>query len=96
MAREIEVAQQARAPNDRAWTLSFIAVLIAIHIGRMGTDRTLLGLISPGVAVLGDMLIAIVVTLLVIDPLYLDGASRRGGSSDGPGGGTCRICARKG
>jgi len=71
MAVEIEAAQRARAPIDRGWTLSFIAVLFAIHIGRMGTDRTLLGLISPGVAVLGDMLIAIVVTLLVIDPLYL-------------------------
>jgi calcineurin-like phosphoesterase family protein len=71
MAGEIEAAQQARAPIDRGWTLSFVAVLFAIHIGRMGTDRTLLGLISPGVAVLGDMFIAILVTLLVIDPVYL-------------------------
>src|SRR5262245_14442666 len=71
MAAEIESAQRARAPIDRGWTLSFVAVLFAIHIGRMGTDRTLLGLISPGVAVVGDMFIAIVITLLVIDPVYL-------------------------
>ena len=71
LAAEIEAAQQARAPIDRGWTFSFIAVLFAIHIGRMGTDGTLLGLISPGVAVLGDMFIAVILTLLVIDPLYL-------------------------
>jgi len=71
LAADIEAAQQARASIDRGWTFSFIAVLFAIHIGRMGTDGTLLGLISPGVAVLGDMFIAVILTLLVIDPLYL-------------------------
>ena len=71
LAAEIEAAQQARAPIDRGWTFSFVATLFAIHIGRMGTDGTLLGLISPGVAVLGDMSIAVILTLLVIDPLYL-------------------------
>ena len=37
----------------------------------MSTDLTFLGLVSPAVAVLGDMLIAVLVTLLVINPLYL-------------------------
>ena len=71
MAAEIDAAQRARAPADRGWTIGFIATLFAIHIGRMGTDKTFLGIISPGVAVLGDMLIAIIVTMLVLDPLYM-------------------------
>ena len=50
---------------------SFIATLFAIHIGRMSTDLTLLGLLSPAVAVAGDMLIAVLITLLVINPIYL-------------------------
>jgi hypothetical protein len=53
MAEEIDTAQCARAPIDRGWTLSFIAVLLGIHIGRMGTGGTFLGLISPAAAVVG-------------------------------------------
>jgi 3',5'-cyclic AMP phosphodiesterase CpdA len=60
-----------RAPIDRGWTVAFIATLLAIHTGRMSTELTILGMISPAVAVLGDMLIAILITLLVINPLYL-------------------------
>ena len=70
-AAAIEAAEAVRAPVDRAWTLAFIATLFAIHIGRMETEWTLLGLLSPAVAVLGDMLIALVVALMVINPLYL-------------------------
>src|SRR5262249_42492295 len=71
MATEIEAAQRARAPIDRGWIGAFVATLFAIHIGRMGSDATLLGLVSPAVAVAGDMLIAVAVTLLLIDPAYL-------------------------
>jgi len=71
MAAEIEASEQVRAPIDRGWTLAFIATLFAIHIGRMRVDYTLLGLISPAVAVLGDMAVAILITFLVINPIYL-------------------------
>jgi uncharacterized membrane protein HdeD (DUF308 family) len=71
MAAEIEAAEQARAPIDRDWTLAFIATLFAIHAGRMQVDLTMLGLVSPAVAVAGDMLIAVLITLLVINPLHL-------------------------
>ena len=57
MAAELEAAER-RAPIDRGWTLSFIITLFAIHIGRMSADLTLLGLLSPAVAVAGDMLVA--------------------------------------
>ena len=59
------------APIDRAWTLAFIVTLFAIHIGRMSTDLTVLGLMSPAVAVAGDMLVAVLITLLVINPAHM-------------------------
>jgi uncharacterized membrane protein HdeD (DUF308 family) len=71
MAADIETQERVRAPIDRGWTLAFIATLFAIHIGRMRTDLTILGLVSPGVAVLGDMAIAVAITLLVVNPLLL-------------------------
>ncbi len=71
MAAEVEAAARARAAIDRGWTLAFIATLFAIHIGRMRVELTMLGLLSPGVAVLGDMVIAVLTTLVVINPMYL-------------------------
>jgi uncharacterized membrane protein HdeD (DUF308 family)/3',5'-cyclic AMP phosphodiesterase CpdA len=71
LAAEVETNEKTRGPIDNGWTLAFIATLFAIHIGRMSTDLTILGLVSPAVAVLGDMLIAVLVTLLVINPLHL-------------------------
>src|SRR5262249_8754770 len=71
IAAEVEEAERARAPIDRRGAGAVIAPPVAIHVGRMRTDATMLGLISPAVAVLGDMLIAIVVTLLVLNPLHL-------------------------
>jgi uncharacterized membrane protein HdeD (DUF308 family) len=71
MAAEVEEAERGRSRADLSWTLAFIITLFAIHVGRMNTDVTFLGLISPGVAVLGDMFIAVVIALLVINPLNM-------------------------
>jgi uncharacterized membrane protein HdeD (DUF308 family) len=71
MAADVTAAEAARAPSDRGWTIAFIATLFAIHVGRMTTDLTFLGLVSPGVAVLGDMLIALIFGLFVMNPAYL-------------------------
>ena len=71
MTAEVEAGEAARAPVDRGWIVAFVATLFAIHIGRMGTDGTLLGLLAPAVAVAGDMFVAALITLLVINPLYL-------------------------
>ena len=71
LAAEVEAAERGRAPADRGWTIAFILTLFAIHIGRMRTDLTMLGLLSPGIAVLGDMALAVLIALLVINPLYL-------------------------
>jgi len=71
MTTALEASEAARAPVDRGWILSFVATLFAIHIGRMGFDGTLLGLVAPAVAVAGDMLIAVVITLFILNPTYL-------------------------
>jgi uncharacterized membrane protein HdeD (DUF308 family) len=71
LGAQIEAEEQARAPVDRSWIIAFVATLFAIHIGRMGTDGTFLGLIAPAVAVLGDMFIAVLITLLIVTPLFL-------------------------
>lgn len=71
IAAEVDAAERARAPADFSWTLAFVATLFAIHLGRMSTDVTFLGLISPGVAVLGDMFVAVIIALLVINPLNM-------------------------
>ena len=71
MAAEIEAAERERAAIDRGWILAFIITLFAIHIGRMSTDWTLLGLLAPAVAVAGDMFVAVLITLLLINPAHL-------------------------
>ena len=71
MAADVEAAEVQRAPIDRVWTWWFIAVLFAIHIGRMSIDFSLLGLLGPAVALLGDMFVAVAITLFVFNPLYL-------------------------
>ena len=71
MAAEVEAAETARASIDRGWTLAFLVTLFAIHEGRMTTERTLLSMASPAIAVAGDMLIAVLISLLVVTPAYL-------------------------
>ena len=71
IAAEVEAAETARAPIDRGWTFAFILTLFAIHIGRMTTERTLLSMASPAIAVAGDMLIAVLISLLLITPAYV-------------------------
>ena len=66
------VAQEAaRAATDRRWIIAFIVTLTAIHIARMQVDRTLLGMVAPAVAVLGDMLLAVLFALVIVVPALL-------------------------
>src|SRR6185503_15125779 len=51
--------------------IAFLVSLFAIHIARIEGDGTLLGLASPAIAVLGDMSLAILFTLVVIVPVVL-------------------------
>ena len=69
LAEEIEQEESARASIDKYWIITFIIVLFFIHLGRMGLDRSFLGLLSPAVAVIGDMAIALIITYAIIVPL---------------------------
>jgi uncharacterized membrane protein HdeD (DUF308 family) len=68
MANRLEDEEVARGPFDREWIVGFTATLFALHAGRMGFDATLLGTISPAVAVLGDWLIALLIAAFVVAP----------------------------
>jgi len=67
----LQAAEELRAVPDREWIAAFIAVLFAIHVSRMGFDRSALGIFSPLVAVAGDIVVALALTYFVIVPLRL-------------------------
>jgi hypothetical protein len=60
-----------RRPYDRAWVLAFAATLFAIHVGRMQAEWTLIGLLGPVVAVVGDLASALVIGFGVVGPARL-------------------------
>ncbi len=62
LAEKIEKEESVRAPIDKNWIITFILVLFFIHLGRMGFDRSKLGILSPVLAVVGDMAIALIIT----------------------------------
>jgi uncharacterized membrane protein HdeD (DUF308 family)/3',5'-cyclic AMP phosphodiesterase CpdA len=74
LAHRLAAEESARAAIDRGWILGFLATLFAIHLARMGLDRTALGIVSPAFAVLGDLFLALLLAFVVVIPL---GASSR-------------------
>lgn len=69
IAEQIKKEEEASATYDRRWIIVFILLLFAIHLGRMGLDRSALGILSPLVATIGDMVIALIVTYAILAPL---------------------------
>jgi 3',5'-cyclic AMP phosphodiesterase CpdA len=67
----LQAAELERIPADRGWIVTLVAVLFTIHVSRMGFDRSALGIISPLVAVAGDIAVALALTYFVIVPLRL-------------------------
>ncbi len=59
--------------------MALVAVLFAIHVSRMGFDKSALGILSPLVAVLGDILVALALTFFLIVPgrLFIRRMTRR-------------------
>jgi uncharacterized membrane protein HdeD (DUF308 family)/3',5'-cyclic AMP phosphodiesterase CpdA len=68
LAERFEEEARMRGPVDRGWIAAFLVTLFAIHLGRMGLDRTPLGIVAPTVAVLGDVCAALAVAFLVAVP----------------------------
>lgn len=59
----------ARQRTDRYWRWMFVVTFFAIHIGRMDAEWNLVGLISPAVAVIGDLFYALVLAYVLAVPL---------------------------
>lgn len=58
-----------RTPIDTGWIILFILILFVIHLGRMGLDRSAIGVLSPLVAVIGDIFIALCFAYGVVAPV---------------------------
>jgi 3',5'-cyclic AMP phosphodiesterase CpdA len=71
LAERLVDEERQRRPIDRGWIAALLMILFAIHIGRMEAEWTLVGLLGPFVAVLGDMLVALLIAFGVIGPTRL-------------------------
>ena len=63
----------SRVAADRGWIAALLAVLFTIHVSRMGLDKSALAVLSPLVAVIGDVVVALGLAYFVIVPLRLLG-----------------------
>lgn len=66
--REAIADAASRAPTDFYWSVIFVAVFFAIHVGRLDAEWTWLGMLSPAVATLGDIAAALVVAVVIVWP----------------------------
>lgn len=71
MAKKILEEEFARENADRGWIVVYLGTLLAIHLGRMGLDRSALGVVSPGFALAGDIFVALLIAFLCVAPLTL-------------------------
>jgi uncharacterized membrane protein HdeD (DUF308 family) len=67
----LQAEEKARRRIDAAWCWTFVAVFFAIHLGRMRVEWNLVGMISPLVAVIGDVGTALLLAFAIILPLRL-------------------------
>ena len=67
----LQRTEEHRIDADRSWIGALLGVLFAIHVSRMGFDRSALGILSPLVAVIGDIVFALSLTYFVMVPLRL-------------------------
>jgi uncharacterized membrane protein HdeD (DUF308 family) len=56
---------------DAAWCWTLVVVFFAIHLGRMHVEWNLVGMISPVVAVLGDIGTALLISFVLVLPCQL-------------------------
>lgn len=69
--REAIADAASRAPTDLYWSVIFVFVFFAIHVGRLDAEWTWLGMLSPAVATLGDIAAALVLAVVIIFPASL-------------------------
>jgi uncharacterized membrane protein HdeD (DUF308 family) len=71
LQQEIDNAAPAVRSTTLLWMLTLVGVFFAIHAGRMPTSDTVLGMISPVVATIGDVLMTVGVAAAVVLPFRL-------------------------
>lgn len=69
--REAIAHARSRAPIDFYWSATFVISFFAIHVGRLSAEWTWLGMLSPTVATLGDIVAAALLALVVLRPVEL-------------------------
>lgn len=71
LVASLQTEDEKRGWVDAVWCWTFVIVFFAIHIGRMRIEWNLVGLISPLVAVLGDVGTALLLAFGMILPCRL-------------------------
>jgi 3',5'-cyclic AMP phosphodiesterase CpdA len=69
IAERIEAEEAMRVSIDRGWIITFLVILFFIHLGRVGFDRSSTGLLSPFVAMAGDVVVSLIIAFFLIMPL---------------------------
>jgi uncharacterized membrane protein HdeD (DUF308 family) len=67
----LKAEEAGRRRIDAAWCWTFVIVFFAIHIGRMNVAWNLVGMVSPLVAVVGDVGTALLIAFALILPCRL-------------------------
>ena len=71
VARRLAAEEQGRVGIDRGWIGAFVVTLFGIHLGRMGLDRSPLGIAGPLVAIVGDLALALIIAFGIVVPARL-------------------------
>jgi len=69
--RESVAHARSRTPADFYWSVIFVVVFFAIHVGRLDAEWTWLGMLTPAAATVGDVVAALVLSLVVLLPLEM-------------------------
>ncbi|MFA5505960.1 MAG: metallophosphoesterase [Vulcanimicrobiota bacterium] len=70
LADKISQEQDTVRGVDRRWVAAFLVTLFAMHVARMPVEFSVVGLIGPFVAVLGDAFVALIFSFGIFTPLY--------------------------
>ncbi len=69
LAARLKEEDERRVPIDAGWVMTLIVILFVIHLARMGFDKSKIGVVSPMVAVIGDIFVGLVFAFGIIGPL---------------------------
>ena len=65
-----EQGEEQRLRSDRYWRWMFVLTFFAIHASRMNIEWNLVGLLSPALATVGDVLYSLLLAYLVVAPVW--------------------------